>query len=100
MINFIDGTAQMSITELDHEFSLAKQSVISLIHRATRHGICVEHTLHDGCDLFSGGIGQSRLLSLLWSITHPGNRAIKYRGASQLVSPSVFPAMNECCGAH
>ena len=83
MINFIDGTVELSITELDHGVSFAKQIVIALIHRATRHRFCVEHTLHDDWELFSGGIGQSRLLWLLWFITDPGNRAIKYHGASQ-----------------
>ncbi len=40
MINFSDGTAEMSITELDHEGSVAKQSVMPPICRATRHGVC------------------------------------------------------------
>jgi hypothetical protein len=60
MINFSDGTAEMSITELDHQFSFAKQSVMALIRRATRHGFCVEHALHEdwfclAADLADGG---------------------------------------------
>ncbi len=62
MINFSDGTAEMSITELDHDFSFAKQSVMALIRRATRHGFCVEDALHEDWDLFSGGFGRRRLL--------------------------------------
>jgi hypothetical protein len=58
MINFSDGTAEMSITELDHEFSFAKQSVMALIRRAIRHGFCVEHALHADWDLFSGGFSR------------------------------------------
>ena len=58
MINFSDGTAEMSITELDHEFSFAKQSVMALIRRATRHGFYVAHALCDDRDLFSGGLSR------------------------------------------
>ncbi|MGC8519318.1 MAG: hypothetical protein ACP5P4_12460 [Steroidobacteraceae bacterium] len=56
MINFSDGTSEMFITELDREFSFAKQSVMALIRRATRHGFCVARALHEDRDLFSGGL--------------------------------------------
>jgi hypothetical protein len=62
MINFSDGTAEMSITDLDHEVSFAKQSVMALIRCATRHGFCVDHALHDDWDLLSGGFGRWWLL--------------------------------------
>ena len=97
MINFMIGAAEMSITELDHEFSFSKQSVIALMHGATRHGFCVEHTLHDDSDLFSGGVGRSRLLQQLLSITDPGNRAIKYRGASHVPREPGSPYTDPSC---
>ena len=58
MINFSDGTAEMSVPELGHEFSFAKQSVVALIRRATRHGFSVECALHEDWDLFGDGFGR------------------------------------------
>jgi len=84
MITFSDGTAEMSITELDHQFSFAKQSVMALIRRATRHGFCVEHALHEdrsclAADLAGGGCyscpGPSPILK-----TVPSNIAARLTG--------------------
>ena len=62
MINFRDGTAEMSITDLDHDFPFAKQSVMAPIRCATRHGFCGDHALHDDWDRLSGKFGRWRLL--------------------------------------
>lgn len=50
VINFSDGIAEMSITELDDDFLLAKQSPTALIRRASRHGFCVELASYDTQD--------------------------------------------------
>ena len=62
MINFSDGMTEMSIADLGRAFPFAKQSVMALMHRANRHGFCVDHALHDDWDRLSGGFGRWRLL--------------------------------------
>jgi hypothetical protein len=61
VINFSDGIAEMFITELDHEFLLAKQSPTALIRRASRHGFCVELASYDAQGrLASNSVGDGR----------------------------------------
>ncbi len=58
LIDFIDGMAKMSIADLNREFPFVKQSVMTLMHRAHRHGFCVDNALHDDWGPFSGRFGE------------------------------------------